>query len=516
MLKFEPIEGVLYKRNYIRIFEDIAKGVLPEIPTYRTLILTDLWFILYFVLKMPNANHPFVVNCCREVAEGPDDMTLDIWAREHFKSHIITIAETIQYILKFPERVNGILSFKKEVAVKFLFAIKETFSKEKILFHCFPEVVWENPEKEAPMWSLQEGIVLKRSNNRAVPTVSAHGLVEGMPTGYHFERMIYDDIVTEDITENLEIMEKVKLKFDSSRNLGMDGGTHRVIGTIYNEEDPLMYLMKKTNPEKPEEKMYLTRLKPATDNGLPNGNPVFLSQKRFNELKTTKTFYCQQLLDPSPRGTKKLDKDFWKVVAPYDMPERLFKFLLVDPSGKKGTGDPWAILIVGVDPNRTNRAASRIYILEGVIDKFRLEEAIKVIADMYCNGGKILQIGVEEVGQSTTEVHVVSELKDRGRKGISVENGAIKILKPARRHKIDRIEELAWPLNNGKLHISSAVGAELINKIKTETDGFPFTKEDHALDILSYFILDMLPEYPFPRERDIVPIAEQIPMSAYN
>ncbi|PIW33319.1 MAG: hypothetical protein COW28_04135, partial [bacterium (Candidatus Ratteibacteria) CG15_BIG_FIL_POST_REV_8_21_14_020_41_12] len=62
----------------------------------------------------------------------------------------------------------------------------------------FPDVVWRNPKRDAPLWSLDEGLVFKRKTNRKEPTISAWGLTEGMPTGLHFERRVYDDIVTED------------------------------------------------------------------------------------------------------------------------------------------------------------------------------------------------------------------------------------------------------------------------------------------------------------------------------
>jgi hypothetical protein len=211
----KPIE---YKFNYLRIAELIASGEWPEIDTYRALILNDLWFVLFFVVKpfvdaagRARANHPFTVRACREIEEGPRDYTLDIWARFHFKSSGITIGETIQYELKNPNHATAIFSHTSPAAKDFLFSIKSIFENEKILPACFPDVAWSEPKKEAPLWSLNEGIILKRDTNRKEASVSAHGLVEGMPTGLHFERRIYDDVTTLDVASNPTLRKTSKL-----------------------------------------------------------------------------------------------------------------------------------------------------------------------------------------------------------------------------------------------------------------------------------------------------------------
>jgi hypothetical protein len=62
----------------------------------------------------------------------------------------------------------------------------------------YSDVLWANPEKEAPRWSLDGGLVVKRRSNPKEQTFEAHGLVKGMPTGSHFKLRIYDDVVTKE------------------------------------------------------------------------------------------------------------------------------------------------------------------------------------------------------------------------------------------------------------------------------------------------------------------------------
>ncbi len=75
-------------------------------------------------------------------------------------------------------------------------------------------------------------------------------LIEGMPTARHYTKLVYDDIVTLDLVNTPEIMEKVKRAYDMSRNLGQPDGSERirVIGTHYHHDDPLVYIRNKKTP----------------------------------------------------------------------------------------------------------------------------------------------------------------------------------------------------------------------------------------------------------------------------
>jgi hypothetical protein len=513
--KFEWRPDCPYKYDYRKVAQRIAEAGTGEegrkfaIDTLRKLILDDLFFIVFFVLKIPIANCPFVVKVCREVEEGPKDYTLDLWAREHFKSTIITIAETIQYTLKNPDHATGIFSYVRPVAKKFLFSIKEAFQNEKILHDCFRDVVFADCEKEAPLWSLDEGLILRRGSTRKEPNISAWGLTEGMPTGFHLNRRVYDDISTEDMADSVDMMEKVKQKFDSSQNLGTEGGHHRVIGTYYHHVDPLTYIRGIKTPE--GEPRYFYRFKPGSDDGTATGKPVFLSQERWNDLRLTRTFNCQQLLDPSPLSDMKLNPDFLLPIERRLIPKGLYRFLLVDQAGdlatakiRSGAGlDSWAVGVLGVEPFTDDIGQSKVFIEDLWITPASESEAIEQIVRMYLRAGMIMGVGVEKIGLSATHTHVAKALQAIGRY-LNFERGGNGILlhplgqgSKGGRWKEKMIESaLAWPLNNSKIFYSTAIPMNYIERLKMELRNFPVWHDD-GMNMIAYLYTQVLKDMTF-------------------
>ena len=82
------------------------------------LCLEDRYYLLINVLGRKDAWHPWVYDRCREVEKDPDGF-LDIWARGHYKSTIITFAGVLQEILRNREITVGIFSHTPGVANHF-------------------------------------------------------------------------------------------------------------------------------------------------------------------------------------------------------------------------------------------------------------------------------------------------------------------------------------------------------------------------------------------------------------
>ncbi len=508
-IEFEPRPDCKYKHDYLqfaRVIDDEtlwhkALNAPPDVKLtrelversiYRYLILNDLFFIVYFVVGIESANKPFVVGRCLEQETGPKTKTLDVWARYHFKSTIITGAETVQYHLRKPEECTCIFSYKKPAAEDFLDSVRKTYEKPIIKFS-FPDVVYDRPEAESPSWSLQGGITLKRRNtSRKEKTVEASGLVEGMVTGSHFERRIYDDIEVADMAESMDELNKCFSRFEMSSFLGtgQDTDIERVIGTFYSHSGPLVRIREKKKVDGTPE--YNTRIIPGSHDGTVDGRPVLMSKQKFDEEKMKEHFNSQILCNPTPTSARKLNSQYLIDIEPELIPRNVVKIMIVDPAGddKGKGGTDWAILVFGVEPKPDDLGQSNVYLMNAMIEELKEVEAPEVICRMYISAGIVLKLGVEKVAQSTTEIHVANALSQRGRR-ISVEDGSLVILTPQGREKIRRITDgLAWPLNNAKLHMSKAVPQKYRDRIRMEMDKFPVWKKD-GIDAWSY-IYDIL------------------------
>lgn len=490
-ITLDPLPGVSYPYNYQKVKEQIASGQRKELDTLRQLFQDDVFFLIYFAWGNKSANHPWIIERCTEANRwvGNEPLLVE-WAREHYKSSIWTKGRGLQRLLNDPEERIGIFSASRPIARGFLRSIKTLLETSEILKYCFPDILWQHPEKEAK-WSEEEGLFLKRRGIFNEASLEAWGLIEGMPTSKHFSGRINDDVETDVTSSSPEVNEKVIQAYELSHNLGTADGWHWTIGTPYNHMGLMTYLRQK--------KIYHESIHPATIDGTPNGKPVLLSEERLSFLRANpRTFYAQQLLDPTPKGVAVLDPDNVKEVSPLEIPKNLFKFMLIDPAGVNNNreGDAWAIGVIGVAPYRDDLGLSDVYILDLVAQPFAEIDAINAVVETYLRNGRIIKLGIEKVAMNSTEVHIANALRAKGIL-VSQEVGNLVLLRPAGRSKVDRIEKnLVWPVANGKLKISTAISKAYRDRLRTEMEKFPYWHDD-VIDMLSY-LYDVLADYKFP------------------
>ena len=471
----------------------------------------DRYFLATRVLGRMDLRHDWQYARAREVERNPDGY-LDLWAREHGKSSWITFAGIIQEILRDPEITIGIFSFNKPTARKFLRQIKYELESNRKLKAMYPDVLWENPQKESPRWSEDAGIVVKRQGNPKEATVEGHGLVDGQPTGAHFLLRVYDDVVTLDSVTSPEMIQKTTDAWSLSDNLGARGGDGLArawhIGTRYHFGDTYNTMM--------EMGAVIPRVYPATHDGTMSGRPVYLPPHVWEDKKkkqTSSTLAAQMLQNPAAGNAVIFDKAWLRF---QDIrPATLNIYILCDPaSSKKKGSDKTAIPVIGVD------AAGNRWLVDGYHHRMGLSERYKRIKELrkvWLNmpGVQQLRVGYERYG-STSDLEYFEEMMQRDRDEFEIVELAWPREGPG--SKTDRVQRLEPYFRNGRFFLPAVVKEETKAQrmVRESGQGFRIYKpvqrrdEEGRLYSLNKNLLEEYLTFPFCAHDDLIDAVSRI------
>jgi len=425
----------------------------------RELCKKDLFFLMTKVLGREDMERQWLLDRCTEVQQTPNGC-LDLWFREAGKSSIITFGLTIQDILNDPNITVGIFSYNRPTAKAFLWQIKREFESNDGLKSLFPEVLWTNPNAEAPRWSMDEGIIVKRTSNTREATVEAWGLVDGQPTGRHFKLLIYDDVVTIDSVNTPEMCQKTTRAWEMSRNLGCEGGASRYIGTRYSFNDTYGEMLRR--------EVVVPRIYPVYDE---NNNPVLLTAERIEQKRKEfgpYVFSSQMLQQPVADEAQNFHES-WIKTWPADNLDNLNIYILVDPaSKKKKNSDYTAMFVVGLGMDKN------YYIIDMVRDRLNLTERTQMLFYLH----KLYSpkaVGYEEYGMQSDIEHLgyVME-KENYRFPVFPLGGVVS--------KVDRIRALVPLFEQGRVYLPQVC-------IRTGTNG-------KTVDLTKVFIEEEYKTFP--------------------
>lgn len=447
MQHFEQYDSpVKYKKLHHQLVHDVTAE--QRIALYRHLCLNDLYFLLRYVLARKDVGNDWYFARCREVEKEPNGF-IDLWAREHGKSTIITYAKTIQDILKDPEITVGLFSHTRPISKSFLRQIKRELEQNEVLKALFPDILYKNPASESPQWSEDGGITVIRKSNTKEATVEAWGLIDGQPTGRHFRLRIYDDVVTRENVTTPEQIKKTTEAFELSDNLGVIGGSIRIIGTRYHLNDTYASILKR--------KIATPRIYPATHNGRVDGQPVLFTNAEWERRKRTQSrrILAAQLLQNPLADEDARFQPLW--LTTYETrPAILNVAIMGDPSlGKHKHSDNTAIIVIGYAKGGAK------YLLDGVCHRMSLSQRWLQLKDLYIKwseepGVQSVSVGWERYGMQTDMEYFDERMRiDKPQVVFAIEE--LNWVRDGDQSKESRIDRLEPDFRNRRLLLPLAV-----------------------------------------------------------
>ena len=444
----------------------------------RARLAGDLFFLLLVGMGRTDMDNDFLHDRCREVQAKPDGY-LDLWAREHYKSTIITVGLTIMGILNNPETTVGIFSHSRPIAKSFLRQIKREFESNLTLRELFPHA--SPPGKgEKRTWSEDDGLIVRREGNPKEATIEAWGLVDGQPIGKHFSLLVYDDVVTPESVTTPDMIKKTTDAWRISLNLGARNGKIRMIGTRYHAADTYAAIM--------EQGSAVPRIYPATVDGTFEGDPVLLSREALADKRRDMgpfIFACQMLQNPlADRAQGFAPELFRKLPGGAPDASGMNVYVVCDPaSAKKKDSDYTAMWVVGLNTD------GNYYVLDGVHDRLNLAERARALFGLH-RKWRPVAVGYEKYGMQADVEHMRHCMEQENYRFYIVELGG-------QMPKTDRIRRLVPVFEQGRFYFPNRImKLRLDNTAYDMTDEFyrqeystfPVSGHDDMLDCLSRIV----------------------------
>ena len=208
----------------------------------RELSKKDLYFLCKFVLGYADMETRTDIHykLCEELDTDPARYLALIF-RGSFKTSI-GLGKCIQWIINNPEVQIGVGSDIKERAEERVRDLRNMLATNELLKELFPEILYSNPDTNAPLWRQDEFSVKRKERGASgegfqQATVSAFGL-DPLPTGAHYTHVLLDDVENDKNCFNDELIRKLNRQLQLFLPVLRPEAPVVMLGTIYNIKGP--------------------------------------------------------------------------------------------------------------------------------------------------------------------------------------------------------------------------------------------------------------------------------------
>lgn len=456
----------------------------------RQLAQQDLYYLASNVLGYKDLFKPYHMPICNALSVFRDQWQLHLHPRGHFKSTIITIAESIQDLLNNPNTTILIVNAILGNSIAFLRELKSHFIYNEKFRSLFPEFAIHDAADEGTTEAFT--VVCRDKKWIREASVEVAGIDKAV-VSRHYDKIVFDDVVNDKNSSTQEQRQKV---FDSYReflSLLNPPGKVRIVGTRWHYYDLYGNLLEnllkaRQNGQKEIFKIFKTE---AIDIA---GEPVFTPRfsleflKQLRDQQGAYIYSCQYLNNPQPDEEKIFSRKDIKFTPKIIVPANTLThtYVTTDPSvGQSESSDPAVILTI------TTNSEQEIFITSIVRDWFNPDEFINACLNKVIEVRPI-KFAIETVSFQKTLKFFLEKEKIRRQVPVTIEE----IKRSTQVSKIERIKRIQPYLKAGKIYLVCDPEnlTEVQKQLLEEIDTFPYGRYDDILDALADAI--ELAKYP--------------------
>jgi len=428
---------------------------------------------------------------------GDGQQKCELLPRGHLKTELGVSSYPMWEMIRDPSLRHIIRCESHPLAAGRVGQIQEHFDSNEKLQKLFGDL---RPSRaEAKVWNQKAMQLVCKKRRGREPTLMASGIT-GSVVGFHFDRIILDDVVGESNIQTPESLQKVCEKVDLMTFLGDPGHHFTDVGTVWADGDAHSLMTRMENPGFARASFVIATIRDADDKLI---WPAYTEKQHDlarSKCRSDFNFYCQYYNQPRMGAQDNFDTEWinWYNEDGRDNPVRvatekkLSIVMTVDPASSVGKQSDYTACIV---QGQTDDGKAR-YLLDGIYDRLPPHDLVARVAEMACkwqdicaDSGTQFRLGIETFGFQT---YVKTSLRDHLRtlgRYIEVEE-----LTPKRRQKVDRIKALITPFQAGRYYLpctlmkTSLSGAvyDLIQAFYQEFTRFPSGLHDDLLDAMAY------------------------------
>jgi hypothetical protein len=405
----------------------------------RHYVLKDMFFFLNFVssdgktihshYQKPFYFHEFYLDFCKKVQYYIDNLksSEDASARRGGKSTIRTKLGSIQMALRYPNISISVFSVQKQLAKKHVSVIKEELQSNTLLKKLFPDILYDDPQLAAKngetIWSLTEGLRVKRDRVRSTQTIEHGAFFGGGPVGSGYDVIHFDDCENESVVSTSDMLSKLHESYSSAVNLATPAvlpyPVFFITNTFYHPEG-IAYKKYKEYKAIDEN---LVRVVPGEDLSVPGdgpmgGTPMYPFTRDILQMKFTESnkdnYAIQYCCDFKVGHDRSFRRDWLQFYdgEPRDMMRGKNSYICIDAS--RGVYDPMGIMVWSVGQDK------KLYWTDGRRKKLDpaspsfFDEIFNIVATTHNFSDRLVEIRVEQMHQQTWAELINAEMNKRG------------------------------------------------------------------------------------------------------